>query len=282
MNRDKLLTYMNCYLYYSEKENRKSEALILKIQKEELARRECNRSQDGLQETSVVDSSPPFHGWKAPNDESTRVTSENEVSTEFLDHQRKIEEQISQTKQDELYAKHIQDNSESPQPSTSNSVIVTKMINKPKMLKQLFCDFSDDSISDVEDTQDIYGQLPDLDSSIEHFNVDNKSDNEISHSMFAARDYKKLDLHNYIDENFINLQKQQERKIRQEEEDEKMARKLQLQYEEANKKELLKTDRLTKNHSPLNSKKITPAKRQMSIADYLNTRHSANKKPFIE
>jgi hypothetical protein len=273
---------MNCYLYYSEKELRKSEALIIKIQTEELARRESNRSQDGLQETSVVDSSPPFHGWKAPNDESTRGTSENEVSTEFLDHQRKIEEQISQTKQDELYAKKIQDNSESPQPSTSNSVIVTKMINKPKMLKQLFCDFSDDSISDVEDTQDIYRQLPDLDSSIEHFNVDNKSDKEISNSMFDARDYKKLDLHDYIDENFINLQKQQERKIRQEEEDEKMARELQLQYEEANKRELLKTDRLTKNNSPLNSKRITPAKRQMSIADYLNTGHSANKKPFIE
>ena len=72
--------------------------------------------------------------------------------------------------------------------------------------------------------------------------------------MLAARDYKRIDLLEYIDENFINLQKDQERKIRQEEEDEKMARELQRQYEQENKKVLLETDRLTKSQSPLNLK----------------------------
>ena len=273
---------MNTYLYYSEKESRKSQALILKIQTEELARRESNRSQEGLQETSVEDSSPPFHGWKAPNDENIQGTSENEVSIEFLEHQRKIEEQISQTKQDELYAKEIQDNSESPRPSTSDAPMVTTMNNKPTMIKQLFHDTSDDSISDIEDTQDIYRQLPNLDSSIEKINIVNRCDKEISHSIFAARGYKRLDLHEYIDENFINLQKDQEKKIRQVEEDEKMARELQRKYEEENKRVILETDRLTKSQSPLNSKRITPAKRQMSIEEYLKTGRSANKKPFIE
>ena len=61
-----------------------------------------------------------------------------------------------------------------------------------------------------------------------------------------------------------------------------MARELQRKYEEENKRVILETERLTKSQSPLNSKRITPAKRQMSIEEYLKTGRSANKKPFIE
>ena len=198
----------------SEKERRKSQALILKIQREELLRRpnvnSYNSQENRPSELQVKQSSqdsPDFHGWPSINTEKTESDSDNEISSEFLDCQKEIEEKITLEKQDEEYAKLIQEQPSPSVPSTSYDIPRVNNPEKPKVAQKLFDVISDDSISDIEDTQDIYGELPDI---IPHTPCDNSMRlGKMSLDKLSVLDYKRLDLNDFIDDQFLSSQNDQ-------------------------------------------------------------------------
>merc|ERR1712223_1667000 len=139
--------------------------------------------------------------------------------------------------------------------------------------QRLFEGQSDESISDIEDTQDIYGELPDLE--IPKYQCDNsrKLDSTCLDKL-STLDYKKLDLNDFIDKKFITQQKDQLRILNQEKEDEKMAKELQRMFQEEDRKKSITTsEKILTRNSPLCAKNLkqTPnsAKRQLSIERFM-------------
>ena len=198
---------------------------------------------------------------------------DKELSSEFLDCQKEIEDKIHLEKKDEEYAKLIQSQTESPLPSTSYNLPFVKYPEKSKVAQRLFEGQSDESISDIEDTQDIYGELPDIE--ITKYECDNtrKLDSTCLDKL-ATLDYKKLDLNDFIDKQFITQQKDQLRILNQEKEDEKMAKELQRMFqEEDRKKSMITSEKTLTRNSPLRAKNLkqTPnsAKRQLSIERFM-------------
>ena len=199
--------------------------------------------------------------------------SDNELSSEFLDCQKEIEDKIHLEKKDEEYAKLIQNQTDSPLPSTSYNLPFVKYPKKSKVAQRLFEGQSDESISDIEDTQDIYGELPDLE--ISKYECDNTRElDSTCLDKLSTLDYKKLDLNDFIDKQFITQQKDQLRILNQEKEDEKMAKELQRMFqEEDRKKSMITSEKILTRNSPLRAKNLkqtpTSAKRQLSIERFM-------------
>ena len=276
----------------SEKEKRKSQALILKIQREELLRRPdvniYNSQENRAPELQVKQSSqdsPDFHGWPSINTEKTESHSDNEISSEFLDCQKEIEERITLQKRDEEYAKLIQEQPSPSVPSTSYNIPRVNNPEKPKIAQTLFEVISDDSISDIEDTQDIYGELPDI---IPLSSSDNpKKLGAMSLDKLSVLDYKRLDLNDFIDNQFLSQQNDQLKKLNQEKEDEKMAKEMQRMFEEEDRKKSIASNQIQTRNSPMRSKNLkqTPnsVKRQLSIERYMCPDYKKKpKNPFIK
>ena len=276
----------------SEKEKRKSQALILKIQREELLRRPdvniYNSLENRAPELQVKQSSqdsPDFHGWPSINTEKTESHSDNEISSEFLDCQKEIEERITLQKRDEEYAKLIQEQPSPSVPSTSYNIPRVNNPEKPKIAQKLFEVISDDSISDIEDTQDIYGELPDI---IPLSSSDNpKKLGAMSLDKLSVLDYKRLDLNDFIDNQFLSQQNDQLKKLNQEKEDEKMAKEMQRMFEEEDRKKSIASNQIQTRNSPMRSKNLkqTPnsVKRQLSIERYMCPDYKKKpKNPFIK
>ena len=276
----------------SEKEKRKSQALILKIQREELLRRPdvniYNSQENRAPELQVKQSSqdsPDFHGWPSINTEKTESHSDNEISSEFLDCQKEIEERITLQKRDEEYAKLIQEQPSPSVPSTSYNIPLVNNPEKPKIAQKLFEVISDDSISDIEDTQDIYGELPDI---IPLSSSDNpKKLGAMSLDKLSVLDYKRLDLNDFIDNQFLSQQNDQLKKLNQEKEDEKMAKEMQRMFEEEDRKKSIASNQIQTRNSPMRSKNLkqTPnsVKRQLSIERYMCPDYKKKpKNPFIK
>ena len=280
------------HFQFSEKERRKSQALILKIQREELLRRpnvnSYNSQENRPSELQVKQSSqdsPDFHGWPSINTEKTESDSDNEISSEFLDCQKEIEEKITLEKQDEEYAKLIQEQPSPSVPSTSYDIPRVNNPEKPKVAQKLFDVISDDSISDIEDTQDIYGELPDI---IPHTPCDNSMRlGKMSLDKLSVLDYKRLDLNDFIDDQFLSSQSDQLKKLNQQKEDEKMAKELQRMFEEEDRKKSISASQIQTRNSPMRSKNLkqTPSsvKRQLSIERYMCPDYKKKpKNPFIQ
>jgi len=86
-------------------------------------------------------------------------------------------------------------------------------------------------------------------------------------------DYKNLDLNDFIDNQFINRQSEQLRKLNQEKEDERLAKELQRKLQEEDRKPLAMNNHVQTRNSPLHSKSMkqnpSSAKRQLSIEQYM-------------
>ena len=81
----------------------------MKIQRQELAKDNTNNKSHGMPNivaSNVEDNSLDFHGWPSFDDKDSEDKADSEVNfdTLFLDRQRKAEEQITRTKEDEQYA----------------------------------------------------------------------------------------------------------------------------------------------------------------------------------
>ena len=264
----------------------------MKIQREELSRRpnvnsyssQENRAPE-LKVTQSSQESPDFHGWPSINTEKTESHSDNEISSEFLDCQKEIEERITLEKQDEEYAKLIQEQPSPSVPSTSYNIPRVNNPEKPKVAQKLFEVISDDSISDIEDTQDIYGELPDIIplSSCD----DSKKLGAMSLDKLSVYDYKRLDLNNFIDNQFLSQQNDQLKKLNQQKEDERMAKELQRMFEEEDRKKSIAAKQIQTRNSPMRPKNLkqTPSsvKRQSSIERYMCPDYKKKpKSPFIK
>ena len=258
------------YFHSSEKERRKSQALILKIQREELARR-SNIIQPKLPENVEFQNSPDFHGWETNDGDVKKTLSDNVLLSEFLDRQKETEEIIFREKQDAELAKQIQDQTDSPVQSTSYHLPNIKNTEKPKVAHELFVELTDDSVSDIEDTQDIY-DLPDLEPT-KNICDNTKKYHNICFDKLSMNDYKNLDLNDFIDNQFINHQSEQLRKLNQEKEDERLAKELQRKFQEEDRMPLAMNNHVQTRNSPLHSKNMkqnpSSAKRQLSIEQYM-------------
>ena len=133
--------YVYLFSIYSVKEQRKTQALILKIQREELEKDNeplspaINKSTLANEIDTFAsesqENSQPFHGWHSNLEEEEN--DEDGLDDRFLDLQRKIEEKNSQTKNDEEYAKTLEDKPKSPRPSTSVPMNSTNPASKHKL-----------------------------------------------------------------------------------------------------------------------------------------------------
>ena len=241
----------------------------MKIQREELARK-SNTIQQRPQENVDLQNSPDFHGWPTKDYNGTESPSDNEILIEFLDGQKETEEIIFRENQDAELARQIQGQTDSPVQSTSYDISNTTNTENPKVSHKLI-DLTDDSISDIEDTQEIC-ELPDIITPTKKWWDTTKKFDNSGYDKLSVRDYKNLDLNNFIDNKFISHQSEQLQKLKQEKEDAKMAKDLQRIYEEEDRKSIPIGQVETRN-SPFRSKSVkqspVSAKRQLSIKEYM-------------
>ena len=260
--------------------------MILKIQREELAKMATPNDVSELSYTpsnAIEDESPAFHGWKKFDDVKDQCSGESSIREEFIQIQKSIEDKANQTKEDEIYAKNIQTQVESPKPSTSAQSynIQSTPLNRG-VPKSLFTpNFDSDSASDIEDTQDMYNQILKTTKGI------NCDDNVIADILSLNQ---KIDTQDLIDEDYINRQielenkirQERESKIRQEREDEKFAQELQRKLDDEEKR--AQNNKITTKHQSLNESKMnrqSPGslrKRQLSIEESVKYGLESSKK----
>ena len=223
------------------------------------------------------ENSQPFHGWHSNLEEEGN--DEDGLDDRFLDLQRKLEEKSSQTKNDEEYAKTLEDTPKSPRPSTS---VPTNSINTASKQKTPQLKFYFPLSSSMADVRETKSTQPSGTISLPSSSSNNVSDIEDTQEMLE-------ELKNYSDtcdtqeilaefngccdelfgnKKFVEQQKQFEQQILQVKADEEFARKLQKKIEEEEK--LQRSDVMTRNRTPVKSSKTLGVKRQMSIEELMS------------
>ena len=227
--------------------------------------------------SELQENSQPFHGWHSNLEEEEN--DEDGLDDRFLDLQRKIEEKNRQTKNDEEFAKTLEDDPKSPRPSTSvpmNSINTASKQKTPQVKfyfplssstagvkktksTQPSCtispsSFGSNNVSDIEDTQEMLEELK------------NYSDTCDRQEMLA--EFKGCCDELFGNEKFIENQKQLEQRILQVKADEEFARNLQKKIKEEEKLQPL--DVMTRNRTPVKSTKTLGVKRQMSIEELMS------------
>lgn len=223
--------------------------------------------------SKLQENSPPFHGWHSNHeDEEEKGNNENELDGQYIDLQRKLEEDIIQAKKDDEYAKSLEDELKSPRPSTSLATNLGNTFSKRKNHQQKLSftvsshssgttsSSSDrNSVSDIEDTQEM----------LEEFKKCSNT-HATQESLAAINPLAELEdcCDIVINEEYIKSQKQEEQRILQAKADEEFARKLQEKINEEEK--LQRSEVLTRNRTPLKSSKTLGVKRQMSIEEIMS------------